>query len=105
MATYVSEIRRNKDTHKVKIEYRNGTVVEKVVVKKPVTLTDARAGLLRELNDVADSNGTFLDGDTANLQDGSLLVFNKATNRFEGTTTLGRSDRPNQVQTINGGEY
>jgi len=105
MATYVSELRRNKDTHKVKIEYRNGTVVEKIVVKKPIALTDVRSGLLRDLNDVTDSDGLILGGITTNLKDGSLLVFNKATNQFEGTTTLGRTDRPNQVQTINGGEY
>ena len=42
MATYVSELKRNKDTHKVKIEYRNTTIVEKIVVKKPIALTDVR---------------------------------------------------------------
>jgi len=105
MATYVSELRRDKDTHKVKIEYRNGTVIEKIIVKKPIALSDVRGGLLRDLNDVTDSDGNILIGDTTNLKDGSLLVFNKSTNQFEGTTTLGRTDRPNQIQTINGGEY
>ncbi len=50
--TYVSELRRNKDTHKVKIEYRNNTVVEKVVVKKPVDLNNIKGSVLRDLNDV-----------------------------------------------------
>ena len=105
MATYVSELRRNADTKKVKISYKDGTIVEKIVVGKPISLSDVRGNLLRDLNDVADSDGVALGGNTANVKDGSLLVFNKSSNRFETTTTLGRTDRPNQVQTINGGEY
>jgi len=105
MATYVSELRRNADAKKVKVTYKNGTIVEKIVVGKPISLSDVRGNLLRDLNDVADSDGLLLGGNTANVKDGSLLVFNKTTNRFETTTTLGRTDRPNQVQTINGGEY
>ena len=105
MATYVSELKRNKDTHKVKIEYRNTTIVEKIVVKKPIALTDVRGGLLRDLNDVTDSDGQILGGITTNVQDGAILVFNKSTNLFEATTTLGRNDRPGQVQKIDGGEY
>jgi len=105
MATYVSELKRNKDTHKVKIEYRNTTIVEKIVVKKPIALTDVRGGLLRDLNDVTDSDGLILGGITTNVQDGAILVFNKSTNLFEATTTLGRNDRPDQVQKIDGGEY
>lgn len=103
--TYVSELRRNKDTHKVKIEYRNNTVVEKVVVKKPVDLNNIKGSVLRDLNDVGDSDGTLLAGSTTNVEDGSILVFNADTRIFETTTTLGRSDRPNQVQKIDGGEY
>ena len=105
MATYVSELRRNADAKKVKVTYKNGTIVEKIVVGKPISLSDVRGNLLRDLNDVADSDGLLLGGNTVNVKDGSLLVFNKTTNRFETTTTLGRTDRPNQVQTINGGEY
>ena len=105
MATYVSELRRNADAKKVKVTYKNGTIVEKIVVGKPISLSDVRGNLLRDLNDVADSDGVLLGGNTVNVKDGSLLVFNKTTNRFETTTTLGRTDRPNQVQTINGGEY
>lgn len=106
MATYVSELRRNADTKKVKISYKDGTtIVEKIVVGKPISLSDVRGNLLRDLNDVADSDGVALGGNTVNVKDGSLLVFNKSSNRFETTTTLGRTDRPNQVQTINGGEY
>jgi len=105
MATYVSELRRNADAKKIKVTYKNGTIVEKIVVKKPISLSDARGNLLRDLGDVADSAGDLLNSITTNVQDGSLLVFNKNTNRFETTTTLGRTDRPNQVQTINGGEY
>lgn len=103
--TYVSELRRNKDTHKVKIEYRNNTVVEKVVVKKPVDLNNIKGSVLRDLGDVGDSDGTLLGGITTNVEDGSILVFNADTRIFETTTTLGRSDRPNQVQKIDGGEY
>jgi|GEM_PF-6347654 hypothetical protein len=105
MATYVSELRRNADAKKVKVEYRDGTVVEKIVVGKPISLSDVRGNLLRDLGDVADSAGTPLSGITTNIQDGSLLVFNSSNRRFETTTTLGRTDRPNQKQTINGGEY
>lgn len=105
MATYVSELRRNADAKKVKVTYKNGTIVEKIVVGKPISLSDVRGNLLRDLSDVADSDGVLLGGNTVNVKDGSLLVFNKTTNRFETTTTLGRTDRPNQVQTINGGEY
>ena len=105
MATYVSELRRDKDTHKVKIEYRNSTKVEKIVVRKPIALADVRGGLLRDLNDVADSVGNILSGSTLSVDDCAILVFNKSTNVFEATTTLGRSDRPNQTQKIDGGEY
>jgi len=105
MATYVSELRRNADAKKVKVTYKNGTIVEKIVVGKPISLSDVRGNLLRDLGDIADSDGVLLGGNTVNVKDGSLLVFNKTTNRFETTTTLGRTDRPNQVQTINGGEY
>ena len=69
------------------------------------SLSDVRGNLLRDLNDVADSDGVTLGGNTVNVKDGGRLVFNKSSNRFETTTTLGRTDRPNQVQTINGGEY
>jgi len=33
MATYVSELRRNADAKKIKVTYKNGTIVEKIVVK------------------------------------------------------------------------
>jgi len=103
--TYVSELRRNKDTHRVKIEYRNNTVVEKIVVKKPIDLSNVKGALIRDLGDVGDSDGTLLGGITTNVADGSILVFNASTRVFETTTTLGRSDRPNQTQKIDGGEY
>jgi hypothetical protein len=105
MGTYVSELRRSKDTHKVKIEYRSTTVVEKVVVRKPINITDVRGALIRDLNDVSDETGNLLVGIVDNVEDGSLLVFNSSTRNFETTTTLGREDRPNQTQKIDGGEY
>ena len=61
MATYVSELRRNADTKKVKISYKDGTtIVEKIVVGKPISLSDVRGNLLRDLNDVSDSDGVAL---------------------------------------------
>jgi hypothetical protein len=87
MATYVSELRRNADTKQVKVVVsENNTIVEKIVVGKPISAAAlARTGLgnFKELLDATDSNGNRLSGTTDNVADGSLLVVNKTTGNIE----------------------
>jgi hypothetical protein len=87
MATYVSELRRNADTKQVKVVVsENNTIVEKIVVGKPISAAAlVRSGLgdFKELLDATDSNGNRLSGTTDNVADGSLLVVNKTTGNIE----------------------
>jgi hypothetical protein len=87
MATYVSELRRNADTKQVKVVVsENNTIVEKIVVGKPISAAAlARTGLgnFKELLDATDSNGNRLSGTTDAVADGSLLVVNKTTGNIE----------------------
>jgi hypothetical protein len=87
MATYVSELRRNADTKQVKVVVsENNTIVEKIVVGKPISaaaLARISSGNFKELLDATDSNGNRLSGTTDNVADGSLLVVNKTTGNIE----------------------
>ena len=87
MATYVSELRRNADTKQVKVVVsENNTIVEKIVVGKPISAAAlARIGFdnFKELLDATDSDGNRLSGTTDAVADGSLLVVNKTTGNIE----------------------
>jgi hypothetical protein len=87
MATYVSELRRNADTKQVKVVVsENNTIVEKIVVGKPISaaaLARISSGNFKELLDATDSNGNRLSGTTDAVADGSLLVVNKTTGNIE----------------------
>ena len=116
MPTYVSELRRTKETKKVKVEYKNNTLVEKIVIGSPagtlkaLTRTDLT---LSNMADVTDSDGNLISGvledsvrasqGFAPIQNGSILQWNTELGttgfrKWEAKTILDR-------QTINGGTF
>jgi len=94
MPTYVNELRRDKETKKVKVQYQNNTLIEKIVIGSPAgslkAIPDSRLALANML-DVYDSDGNpiagIVDNDTrlnspaySVIQDGSILMFNDNVN-------------------------
>lgn len=117
MPTYVSELRRTKETKKVKVEYKNNTLVEKIVIGSPagtlkaLTRTDLT---LSNMSDVYDSDGNNISGIVDNvirdsnenlsiIKDGSILMFNDnpGTPGYRGFKSKIILDR----QTVEGGTF
>jgi len=117
MPTYVSELRRTKEAKKVKVEYKNTTLVEKIVIGSPVgTLRTAARTDLSIINaqDAFDSDGNALQGIANNtlrasqglseIKDGSILTFNDDAS--SGASYRGwRAKVVLDKQTINGGKF
>jgi len=116
MPTYVSELRRTKETKKVKVEYKNNTLVEKIVIGSPagtlkaLTRTDLS---LSNMSDVLDSDGFNIAGSTDNvtriqngqapIKNGSILQWNYVSGtqgfrQWEAKVILDR-------QTVEGGTF
>jgi hypothetical protein len=79
---------RNGNLTRVKLVAADTTKVKKVVIGRPVRRVTASSGTLGSLDDV----------DTSGKTDGSVLVYNDLTQKFEATLTL-------EEQFINGGHY
>lgn len=86
MALNISS-KNNKPT-RVKVVSADTTKVKKVVVGRPVRRVTASQGTIGGLDDV----------DNSNAQDGSVLVYNGSSSKYEATLVL-------EKQTINGGHY
>ena len=117
MPTYVSELRRTKETKKVKVEYKNNTLIEKIVIGSPagtlkaLTRTDL---FLSNMSDVYDSDGNNISGivdnsvrianpDLSEIKNGSILMFNDTPGTFgyRGFKSKIILDR----QTVEGGTF
>ena len=75
-------------TVRVKLASKDSTKVQKVILGRPVRRVTESSGSLGGLDDV----------DTTGKVDGSVLVYNELSSRFEATLTL-------EKQFINGGRY
>ena len=117
MPTYVSELRRDKETKKVKVEYMNNTLIEKIIIGSPAgslkAIPDSRLALAN-MSDVFDSDGNPIAGIVDNnvreasaaysaIGDGSILMFNDnvGTAGYRGFKAKTILDK----QTINGGTF
>ena len=78
----------DKPSVKVKLVSKNTTKVQKVVIGRPVRRVTQSSGSLGSLDDV----------DLTGKVDGSVLVYNDVSSKFEATLTL-------EKQLINGGQY
>lgn len=87
MAINISSI-NNRPNVKVKLVSKDTTMVKKVVIGRPVRRVTQSSGSIGALDDV----------DTTGKVDGSVLVYNELSQKFEATLTL-------EQQFINGGHY
>lgn len=117
MPTYVSELRRDKETKKVQVQYKNNTLVEKIVIGSPAgslkAIPDSRLALAN-MSDVFDSDGNPIAGIVDNdvriaseayseIKDGSILMFNDnvGTAGYRGFKAKVILDK----QTVEGGTF
>lgn len=78
------------DTQKAKVQTSNRTIVQKVMVGKPVRRVTATAGV-----GIGNVSGIDVSG---GLEDGDVLVYDASSSNFEPTRQL-------EKQFINGGHY